>query len=273
MSSATVDSNGFIAAQVPIPFAPAAAQNLTINATYIPSTGNYLGSSTTSPVTVNVGTNEGFTITPAVVTANCLNGTCINIAAAGQTATSPVTVTSIGLSGSVTLSCAVSPTNPADLDVPGCSFRLNGAVNPTVGLAGNNSSGQRMLTITTTARSAVPTAGIRPRGPDWILAGAILSLVGCAFLLLNVRTRKLKLAPTFALALLILAVTAVGCGGGGNPAPASGNSGATSGSGSGGSGGGAVNNPGTTADVYTVTVTATPSAGTAIQTQFLVFVQ
>jgi hypothetical protein len=293
LAMATVDSNGFIAAQVPIPFAPAAAQNLTINATYIPSTGNYRGSSTTSAVTVNVGNNEGFTITPAVATADCSNGTCINVAAAGQTATSPVTVTSIGLSGTVTLSCTVSPFNPADVQIPGCSFTLNGAANSTVSLSGNGSSGQRMLTITTTARSVLVSPAIRPQGGDWVLAGAILSL-GCAFLLLNVRTRKVSPAATFALMLVMVAGVAIGCGGGGSgntsamsglPPAGSGTGGSGSGaSGSGGSGGGgtggggtggggAMSNPGTTADVYFVTVTATPSTGTAIQTQFVVFVQ
>jgi hypothetical protein len=277
--NATLDSNGFIAGTFDIPFSPAAAGNLTINATFTPSTPNYLGSSTTSSASVTVANNEGFTLMP-VGAPNCANqATCIIIPASGQTATSPVTVTSIGLSGTVTLTCAVSPTNPADLDVPGCSFTLNGAANSTVSLTGNGSSGQRMLKVTTTARSVLPpTTQVQRR--DWFLAGLTLSLVGCSFLLMNVRTRKLRPALTFALLLVLIAGVAGGCsGGGGSPAnnPGTGSSGTGgsggSGSGSGGSGGGAMSNPGTTPDVYIVTVTATPSAGTAIQTQFFAIVE
>ena len=190
-------------------------------------------------------------------------------------ATSPITVTSIGLSGTVALTCSVKPRNPADLQIAGCSF----TPNSTVSLTGNGSSGQRTLTITTTAKSNLRAPAIQSQEGDWFIAAYAMGLVACAFLLLNVRTRKLKFVPTFALALVIIAGAAMGCGGGGGN-PGGGNSGASSGSsgsgggtGNGGSGGGSMSNPGTTADLYTITVTATPSAGTAIQTQFLVFVQ
>ncbi len=93
---------------------------------------------------------------PSAANVNCSSEfgvSCIFIPAVGKSATSPVTVTSIGLNGTVALSCAVTPTNPADLQIPGCSFTLNGAANSTISLNGNGSIGMRMLTITTTAPS------------------------------------------------------------------------------------------------------------------------
>lgn len=275
--NATFDSFGFLAGTVTIPFAPALAQNLTINATFIPSTANYLGSTTTSAITVNVGSNEGFTLTPSTPP-NCSNGTagsCIFISAAGQSATTPVTVASIGLNGTVALTCVVTPTNPADLEIPACSFTLNGAANSTVSLNGNSSSGMRMLTITTMAASVLAPATKLPQGPYWIFASGTLSAAGFLFLLLNVRARRPRLAAVFALLLvMVMAGAAIGCGGnsgGTNVTNTGGNSGGTT-SGTGGTGG-KTSQPGTTADIYSVTVTATPSMGTSIQTQFLVFVQ
>ena len=287
-ANASVDSNGFIAARVNFDFTPNTEENLTISATFTPSNANFQASSSTSMARVTVAKNEGFTIKPGVVI-NCLGqetGTCIFVPAAGQTGTSPVTVTSIGLSGTVTLTCTVIPTNAADLQVPSCSFTLNGATNSTVSLTGNGSTGQRMLTITTTARSVSAAPAIRTQGPDWFLAGVILSLGGCSFLLLTVRTRKLSPAIVFVLLLVLVAGLGFGCAGSSSPvnnpannsgtssAGSSGTSGSGGGTGGGGTGGGgATSNPGTTADIYTVSVTATPSVGTAIQTQFLVFLQ
>ncbi len=293
----TVDAFGFVAASVSTNYAPMAAGNLTVNATFTPSSSpNYAGSSTTSAATVNVGNTEGFTLTPST-SPNCSNGpagNCIFIPAVGKSATSPVTVTSIGLNGTVALTCAVTPTNPADLQMPGCSFTLNGAANSTVSLNGNGSIGTRMLTITTTAASVLgPPSGL-PQGPYWIFASGTLTAAGFLFLVLNVRARRPRLATVFALLLVIVVGATVGCGGGGSNSGSTNSttSGSTSGSGTGGSGtggsgtggsgtggngggsgGGSTSSPGTTADIYTVTVTATPSMGTSIQTQFVVFVQ
>jgi Pro-kumamolisin, activation domain/Bacterial Ig-like domain (group 3) len=286
----TADANGFVAAQALTTLAPTTPGTLSLTAMFTPTSANYLASALSSAASVKVLNNEGFTLTP-IGTGYCSGTgaqTCMFVDVAGQTATSPVTVTSIGLSGTVTLTCSVKPRNPADLDVPVCSFTQNGTVNPIVNLTGNGSSGQRMLTITTTARSVSTRPAIHPQGSDWLMGGAMFSLVAYAFLLLNIRTRKLRPAATFALVLVIVAGAAIGCGGG-NPSSTSSFGSGTGGSGSGASGnggsggggtggggtggGGATSNPGTTADIYRVSVTATPSAGTAIQTQFLVFVQ
>lgn len=272
--NATVDSLGFVAASVSINYTPMAAGNLAVNATFTPGSSNFAQSSITSGATVNAQNNEGFTLTPSTPP-NCSNastGSCIFIAAVGKSATSPVTVTSIGLNGTVTLTCAVTPTNPADLQIPGCSFTLNGAANSTVSLNGSGSSGQRMLTIATTAASVVAAPARLPQGDYWIFASGTLSVVGFWFLLLDVRERRPRLAAVFALLLVLAAGAAIGCGSS-NPGGTT-TSGSTSGSGAGGSGsGGQTSQPGTTADIYTVTVTATPSAGASIQTQFQVFVQ
>ena len=285
LPTATVDANGFIASSVYTYYTtPMTAQNLTISATFTPSNSNYLGSATSSTVSANVANNEGFTIDPAGMNIDCsqgFGGPCLFIPAVGKSATSPVTVTSIGLNGTVTLSCAVTPTNPADLHVPGCSFTLNGAANSTISLNGNFSSGQRMLTITTTAASVLAPPARLPQEPCWIFASGALSAAGFLFLLLNVSARRPRLAAVFALLLVIVAGAAVGCGGSNSGSTNSATSGSTSGNGTGGneleggngSGGGSTSSPGTTADIYTVTVTATPSAGTSIQTQFEVFVQ
>jgi hypothetical protein len=273
LSTAKLDSNGFIGSSLFTYYTPTTTGNLAVSATFTPScslciNGNYLGSATTSPVNINVANNEGFTINPAGMNIDCsqgFGGPCIYIPAAGKSATSPVTVTSIGLNGSVTLTCTVTPTNPNDLQMPECSFTLNATANSTVSLTGNGSSGQRMLTITTTARSTAPPPAILPDLFPWIVAGSILSLAACSFLFANARPHKLSLATVFLVVLAIVAGVVVGCGGGNSTTPAGNSSGVA--------GGNSGSNPGTTADIYTVTVTATPSAGTAIQTQFVVFVQ
>jgi hypothetical protein len=284
--TATVDAVGFVASNVSTAYTPMAAGNLTVNATFTPTPSSYVQSSITSGATVNVQTNEGFTLTPSTPPdcSSGFTGSCILIPAVGKSATTPVTVTSIGLNGTVTLTCVVNPTNPADLQIPACSFTLNGAANSTVSLNGTGSSGMRMLTITTMAASVLAPATRLPQEPYWIFASGTLSAAGFLFLLLNVRARRPRLAAVFALLfVMIMAGAAIGCGGNGggtNVTNTGGNSGGNSGgttSGTGGTGG-KTSQPGTTADIYTVTVTATPSvgtsmAGTSIQTQFVVFVQ
>lgn len=271
----TSDSNGFVAARALTTLAPTTPGTLSLTAMFTPSNANYSASILSSAATANVSSNEGFTLSP-IGTGDCFSTgaqTCMFVGGAGQTATSPVTVTSIGLNGTVTLGCVLKPRNRADLDVPGCSFTLNGAANPTVNLTGNGSSGQRMLTITTTAHSRLRVPAIGPRDLEWMLFEAAMSLLACSFLLMNVRSRKLSPALACVLVLVLIAGVAAGCGGssGGN-SPGTTTSGSNT-SGTGGSGGSSTSSPGTTPDIYTVTVTATPSVGTAIQTQFLVFVQ
>jgi hypothetical protein len=185
----------------------------------------------------------------------------------------------------------VTPMNPADLQIPSCSFTLNGAPNATVSLTGSGSSGQRILTITTMAASKLPAATIHPQVPPWLLESAAVGFAACFLLLLNARTTHLRTAMVFVVLLTFIVAGAAGCGGGssgantgssvvtsssgvGNPVGGGSSGGSSSGGSSGGgSSGGGVTSPGTTADIYSVVVTATPSIGTPIQTQFVVFVQ
>jgi len=285
LSTAKADSNGFIGSSLFTYYTPTTAQNVSVTATFTPSDGNYLTSMTTSAVNINVADNEGFTINPAGMNIDCsqgFGGPCLYIPAAGQSATSPIMVSSIGLTGTVALSCMVTPMNPADLQIPSCSFTLNGAANATVSLTGNGSSGQRILTITTTAASKLPVATIHPQAPPWMLESAAVDFAACFLLLLNARTTRLRRAMVFVVLLTFIVAGAAGCSGGGsgantggagNPVGGGSSGGSSSGGSSGGGSSGGVTSPGTTADIYSVVVTATPSIGTPIQTQFVVFVQ
>jgi hypothetical protein len=179
---------------------------------------------------------------------------------AGQTTgnTQPITVTSTGLSGNVTLTCSVAAQFLTTIaDAPTCSFTLSGSANNVVALTGSGTNGQRLLTIATTAATTQLAPLGFPRSPNnFFLPATIVSLA--AFLLLfflpwGIPERRRGIALLVAL-LFVTGAFAVSCsGGGGGAAPVSG-----------GSGGGG--NVGTTETAYTVTVVATPSTGAAQQT-------
>ena len=172
----------------------------------------------------NVG--SGFCVTAA--------NSSLSVAVPGQAVNTNVTVTaSGGFAGTVTLTCAVSPTNLSD--TPGC------AINPNaVSLSANKTSQTALMTFTTTAASSgriAPPPVIRrvrwePIGVWAMLFG--LALVGIG--LIRRRTRIVWLAAP----VLLAGIVAAGCGGGG-----------------GSTGSLAVNNPGTAPAVYTVTITGT----------------
>jgi hypothetical protein len=179
---------------------------------------------------------------------------------AGRTTsnTLPITVTSTGLSGNVTLTCSVTPQFLTTVaDAPTCSFTLSGSANNVVALTGTGTNGQRLLTIATTAATTQLAPLGFPRSPNnFFLPATIASLA--AFLLFfllpsGFPERRRGMALLVAL-LFVTGAFAVSCSGGGGVAPVSG----------GGSGGGG--NVGTTETGYTVTVTATPSTGAAQQT-------
>ena len=133
-----------------------------------------------------------------------------------------------GYSGTVNLSCSISPTaasDPATCSLSPASVTLNGSTAQT-----------STLTVTTTAAT---TAGNQTKKLFWPSAGGTaLALV----MLIGVPRRRSWLAMV-GLAVLFISIGAIGCGGGGGV-----------GSGGGGGGGG---NAGTTAGTYTVTVTGT----------------
>jgi hypothetical protein len=223
--TATFDSNGFAAAQATMSVTLASSASLTAKYS---GDANYLTS--TSPafsVTVNGAADFTLTNTPP-------NPNPVTIAAPGQSGSSIITVSSLnGFTGTVTLSCSVSPQNLSD--PPTCSMSAPG----NVVLTNATTSGTGTVTMFTTAASSLwikPVDSPRqPFGLPWI--GALATVLYAALLLIRfTSTRKRFGFTVIALVLLTTGFALVGCGGGG-----------------GGGGGG---NPGTTPSAYTVTVTA-----------------
>jgi hypothetical protein len=197
-------------------------------------------------------TTDGTTITgtasvtfvPYVITSpNSSAGTEVNIAAAGDSGTSTLSV-AVGTGQSVTLSYTVSPSNLTD--PPTCTFTINPVTADT-----NN----EVLMCNTTAQTP-PSPFARPdrRGAPlaWV-AGALTALVAILFLLALPERRR-----GYALLIFVLVIAAgagVACGGGGS----------SGGGGGGGGGGGAT---GTTVDTYQVTVTGSVAGGTPVTVFF-----
>jgi subtilase family protein len=158
-----------------------------------------------------------------------LNPTMVNIAAAGQSATSTITVTgSGGFARSVSLACSVSPL-PVN-DPPTCF------VTPSsVALSATTTSGTATVRIATTAglRGALPPANPQNK-PNYFTASAGLALAGI-FLLAVFRPRERWAAALGLVVLVFLGVVLSCCGG---------------------HGGSSQINFGTPSGDYTVTVTA-----------------
>jgi Bacterial Ig-like domain (group 3)/FG-GAP-like repeat len=192
-----------------------------------PITANYQGDannlgSTSSPVTVVIAAPD-FTVGAAPTSGSV---------AAGQSATFTFTVTPLaGYTGTVKFSCGTLPS------LATCSFSP-----ATVTLSGGTAV-TSTLTVATAAASAMLQPE-RPFGPSmpWIPAGgmAIAGVMGLAFAPAKIRRscRQLRLLSWgFLLASLSLAIA--GCGGG-NSTPS---------------------NPGTPAGAYSISVSASDSAG------------
>jgi hypothetical protein len=202
----------------------AAAGSFSVTATYKGDLNN--AASTSSAATIVIAAPD-FTIsaTPA-------SGTITP----GQTATFTFTVSPVGgYAGTVSFSCGTLPGQAA------CSF------SPTSVTPSGGSPASTTMTITTATSSAIlhPERRSSPSLPSWFPAGglAMAGALGLAFApkriwRLNQRLRGL----CWALLLASLSLLASGCGGGGG-----GNS--------------SPSNPGTPAGSYTVSVTASSSAG------------
>jgi Bacterial Ig-like domain (group 3)/FG-GAP-like repeat len=200
----------------------AAAGSYSVTATYKGDQNN--AASTSSAATIVIAAPD-FTIsaTPA-------SGTITP----GQTATYTFTVSPVGgYAGAVSFSCGTLPAQAA------CSFSP-ASVTPSGG-----SPASTTMTITTATSSAMlnPERRSSPSLPPWFPAGglAMAGVIGLAFApkriwRLNQQLRWL----CWALLLASLSLLASGCGGGGNNSPS---------------------NPGTPAGSYTVSVTASSSAG------------
>jgi trimeric autotransporter adhesin len=176
----------------------------------------------------SVGTTNGvigsFTTTPASYF-SLSNGTAISVAP-GATSGNTSTLTLepwYGFSGTVALSCAITPTaasDPATCSAPATVTVSDAAQTVTV-------------TVTTTAAAAAVNA---PQRRFWNAAGgAALALV----LLFGIPRRRRRWPAMLALLVVFVFAMGMGCGG------------------SGGGTTGPPPNPGTTAGPYTVTLTGT----------------
>ncbi len=255
-NGSTADNSGFVGGVATLNNVTPTATTV-VTATFTPTGGNYSTSTIAASATVTVS-SSAFTLAPLPVP----NVTIITVPAPGRSANTPITANSTTFSGNVTLTCSVAPaaTGMPVNDLPTCSFTLNGTANSVITLnqASNPpvTSGQRLLVVNTTAASAL-VAPFRPpqNGPNnrvlLEIAAVLLALLLGSFWT-SLPARRLSGVACLAALVIFVMVGAVSCGGG-------------SGISNGGIGRNG-SNPGTTVTSYTVTVTATPSSGSAVQT-------
>jgi hypothetical protein len=203
----------------------------TLTVTYTPDAQSdpvFFSATNTTTVTV---ARPSFSITCSTVTVmpGATSGNFSNIDVA------PV----LGFTGTVTLSAALN-SNPTGTQYPPAS-----SFNPTnVVTLSNGNGGLTALTITTTASTTAALDPSKHSGAPWYAAGG--ATLACILFFGSPKRRRW---PTILGMLALLATLCGGvlsCGGGGSV--------------TGGGGGG---NSGTTAGIYTITVTGTSGANTA----------
>jgi subtilase family serine protease len=183
---------------------------------------------TTVNVTVTSAVTSNFSISSSPTGISLNPG-----ATTGNTSTITVTPNSAGFTGTVSLTCSISPT--ATSDAATCSFS-----SPSVSLSGTTAQ-TSTLSIATTAAVADLTYPKIGKGKGWLGAGSGAILALLVFFGIPARRRSWRAMLGILLAMAALGVMS-SCGGGGS---------------SGGSGGTTPSNPGTTPGTYTVTVTGT----------------
>jgi len=193
---------------------------------------NYNLTTGTAPVTVTTAVNPGVTI----------SGTAVSItpgAATGNTSTITVTPAG-GFTGSVVLTAAVTSSPTGAQYPPTLSF---GSTSP-LSISGTNAGTATLTVSTTAATSATLIYPKRPGFPWYPAGGATLACI----LLFGIPSRRSRWLTMLGMLMFLVALTGgvSACGGGGS-----------------GGGGGGTSNPGTTAGVYTVTVTGTSGTTTA----------
>jgi hypothetical protein len=233
----------------------AASAKCTISVTFAPgasgassATMTITDNASTSPQTISLSGN-GFTISLAAASGGSLSQTVT----AGQTATYNLQFTATGGSGSdsisVALACSGAPT-AATCTAP----------------ATQNAPGAFSVTVSTTARGALlpqsqPEMKMQPPAIR-VLPLTLMALLLCIAAILaamqspagRMRTARLALVACLVLLPIAAASVLVGCGGGSSsstPPPQT----------------------GTPAGTYTLTLAATPSGGTAQNTQLTLIVQ
>jgi len=234
------DVNGFDESMAALTTAKLAATG-TITATYNGDV-NY-SASTSSGVTVMVTGGPTFSL-------GASNSGVMTVSSPGvqPPASDTITVTgSGGYSGTVTL--IVTSITPTGLsDPPSCSFGSTGVITLNSSSTPPVNSGAGTLTCNTTASSTVfVNPSTRPRTPSGFLtleAGAAIAFI----FLLGMPGQKRRGMVLLGMALFAVVLVGTSC---------------SSGSSGGGTG---ITNPGTTPGNYVITVTATPSSGSAQQT-------
>jgi hypothetical protein len=189
---------------------------------------NYMAGSYSEAVTVTAAVPPGFAITgtPVYVAPGATSGN-----------TSTITVTPVyGFTGTVNLSCAISPT--AASDPATCSL------SPASVAITDTSAQTSTLTVSTTAAYGSTLVHPKLPGVPWYAAGG--ATLACLLLFgIPARRRRWRTLLGMLVLLVILSGGVFACGGGGS---------------AGGGGGG---NSGTTAGTYTITVTGTSGSLTA----------
>jgi hypothetical protein len=209
--------------------------SITLSASFTPNdTVDYNDASATTTLTVNPGPPPTFAVTGNAITVE-------PGATVGNTSTILVTPSN-GFTGSVSLSCAITPAaanDPATCNILPSSVTISGATAQTA-----------TLTVSTTLATALN----QPFKLFWpSVGGATLAL---AFLFRIPRRRRNWLA-LLGLFCLLVSIAGIGCGS------------SNSGTGSGGGGGGGTSNPGTTAGTYTITITGTSGSAVVTATDVL----
>ena len=208
---------------------------LTVATTSTTTVGAYTirvtGESGAITVITNVIVNVTAPLAPGFAVTNSGNITLIPGATSGNTSTMTLTPSG-GFTGAVAMSCAISSSPSGAVDLPTCSL-----ANSSVTISGTTAQTDT-LTVSTTPASTVLN---KPANPFWSTAGgAVLALA----ILFGIPARRRKCLSILGLLVFFSSIAAIGCG-----------------SSSGGSG--APQNPGTTAGSYSITVTGTPTSGTA----------
>jgi trimeric autotransporter adhesin len=213
-----------------------------ITAVYTSDNANYTGS-TSVAITVTVTatfTSGASAANPAAV-------------AAGSSTSSTITITPFGgFNGAITFTCTVQGRNAGDVHVPTCANPASVTI-PT----GSTATATTTATVSTTA-PVTTTAALRyrdgrPNNDRWLAVGGGAVLACVVFFGIPARRRSWR--AMLGMFVFLAALTFSGCGGGG------GNSG----------GGGTTTTPGTSADTYTVTVTAADSTGAISKTTTFTF--
>lgn len=180
-----------------------------------------------------------------VVSGFSVSGTAVSVAPGATTGnTSTITVTPVGgFTGSVALTAAITSSPVGASNLPTMSFGSASAVSIT-----GSSAGTATLTISTTAPTSSALTYPTHSSVPWYASGGVT--LAC-IVLFGVTSRRRTWLTTIGLVFfgIVVVTSTAACGGGG---------------GNGGGGGRGTGNPGTTAGLYTVTVTAT--SGSTVET-------